>query len=185
MDTHRHKTQKRQTHSYTPYSKSNGLPSDQLQTLLAEGAKDAYSRQWHRIERGLRLNRLRLFIEDISADYAMNKEEKDNLFLFLQKALDKKLLNTLKVVLYDISAQRITSIKGLDMKRNEEGQLVYELNAKKPRDDATRKRKKEDLPSVSISPSMIPTPIPTPSVSLDEKIEDPEDPEDPEEKKGE
>jgi len=167
MDTPRHKTQKRQTHSYTPYTKNTGQPSDQLQTMLEEGAKDAYSRQWHRIERGLRLNRLRLFVEHISADYAMNKEEKDNLFLFLQKALDKKLLNTLKVVLYDTVAQHITSIKGLDMKRNEEGQLMYELNAKKPRDDATRKRKKEDLPSVSISSSILPS-----SHVINEKIED-------------
>lgn len=169
MDTHRHKTQKRQTHSYTPYSKSGGLPSDQLQTILEEGAKDAYSRQWHRIERGLRLNRIRLFIEDISTDYSMNKEERDNLFIFLQKALDKKLLNTLKVVQYDIVAQRITSIKGLSMKRDEDGQLIYDLNAKKTRDDATRKRKKDELPSVSISSSMIS------GVPLTEKIEDAEE----------
>lgn len=184
MDTPRHKTHKRQIHSYTPYSKTAGSQvSDPLQTILEEGAKDAYSRQWHRIERGLRLNRLRRFVEDISTDYAMNKEEKDNLFLFLQKALDKKLLNTLKVVLYDTVAQRITSIKGLDMKRREDGQLIYELNAKKVRDDVTRKRKKEDLPSVSISIHATPattattanaaiSTTPDSPLSIDEKIEE-------------
>lgn len=178
MDTPRHKTHKRQTHSYTPYSKSAGSQvSDPLQMILEEGAKDAYSRQWHRIERGLRLNRLRRFVEDISTDYAMNKEEKENLFLFLQKALDKKLLNTLKVVLYDTVEQRITSIKGLDMKRREDGQLIYELNPKKIRDDATRKRKKEDLPSVSISlPSTSSSSTLSAThnfpLSLEEKIED-------------
>ena len=54
---------------------------DPLRLLLEEGAKNAYSRQWHRIERGLRLNRIRLFIEEIASEYAMDKEEKEQLFL--------------------------------------------------------------------------------------------------------
>ena len=155
MDTFRHKTQKR--HAYTPSAHPRPTATEQLQLLLEEGAKDAYSRQWHRIERGLRLNRLRLFIEDISPPYELTKEEKDGLFLFLQKALDKKLLNTLKVVQYDSVAQRILSIKGLDMKRDpESGLLSYGLRAKDLRVDTTRKRKKEELPSVSVPVSVAP-----------------------------
>lgn len=147
MESLRHKTQKR--HTYAP-SQSH---AEQLQLHLEKGAKDAYARQWHRIERGLRLNRLRLFIDEISNEYAMNKEEKDNLFLFLQKALDKKLLNTLKVVQYDQITQRILSIKGLSIQRKDTGVLTFELDqkdSKKPRADTTRKRKKEELPSVSV-----------------------------------
>lgn len=148
MDSQRHKTFKRGI----PFDAKEAERSDPLRAILEEGARDAYSRQWHRIERGLRLNRLRLFIEEISGSYEMKKEEKDQLFLFLQKALDKKLLNTLKVVQYDTATQRILSIKGLDMKRNPEtGQLQYELNAKKPKEIGTRKRRKDDIPSVSVS----------------------------------
>jgi hypothetical protein len=148
MDSHRHKTYKRAV----SYESKELDRSDPLRSILEEGAKDAYSRQWHRIERGLRLNRLRLFIEEISPNYSMSKEEKDQLFIYLQKALDKKLLNTLKVVQYDTATQRILSIKGLDMKRNEEtGQLQYELNSKKPKETGTRKRRKDDVPSVSVS----------------------------------
>ncbi len=100
----------------------------------------------------------------------MNKEEKDGLFLFLQKALDKKQLNTLKVVQYDPLAQRILSIKGLDMKRlPETGQLVYELQAKKGRVETTRKRKKEEVPSVSVPAPALPEALPA---LPQEKIED-------------
>lgn len=147
MDSLRHKTQKR--HIYV----SSQSHTEQLQLHLEKGQKDAYARQWHRIERGLRLNRIRLFIEDISNEYAMNKEEKDNLFLFLQKALDKKLLNTLKVVHYDLTAEKILSIKGLSIQRNDTGMLVFDLDqkdGKKPRTDTTRKRKKEEVSAVSI-----------------------------------
>jgi hypothetical protein len=148
MESQRHKTYKRAV----SYDSKEAERSDPLRSILEEGAKDAYSRQWHRIERGLRLNRLRLFVEEISPNYGMTKDEKEQLFVFLQKALDKKLLNTLKVVQYDTSTQRILSIKGLDMKRNEEtGQLNYELNAKKTKDVGTRKRRKDEIPSVSVS----------------------------------
>jgi len=147
MDSYRHRTQKRVSTEKTEMDEK----MDPLRLLLEEGAKNAYSRQWHRIERGLRLNRIRLFIEEIASEYAMDKEEKEQLFLFLQRSLDKKLLNTLKVVHYDPTAQRILSIKGLDMKREEvTGKLVYELNAKKTRADTTRKRRKEEVPSVSV-----------------------------------
>ena len=123
--------------------------------LLEDSAREAYTRPWHRIERGLRLNRLRIFIEDISPQYAMTKEEKDGLFLFLQKALDKKLLNTLKIVNYDQDTQRITTIKGLELKRIDIstspsfGVLKWGFSEKKPKTIETRKRKKEEVPSVS------------------------------------
>lgn len=147
MESQRHnKTQKRQT--------NDGMDCNQNETnfknLLEDSAREAYSRPWHRIERGLRLNRLRIFIEQIAPQYNMTKEEKDVFFLFLQKALDKKLLNTLKVVNYDQESQRITTIRGLEIKRTDEGQLKWGFSTKKPRTDATRKKKKGDeAPSVS------------------------------------
>ena len=145
MDTQRHKTYKK--------SNSDAELDDQFKLLLEAGAREAYLRPWHRIERGLRLNRLRIFVEDITPQYEITPIEKEEIFVFLQKALDKKLLNTLKVVLYDQSTQRITMIKGLEIKRNEEGILKCGFGVKKPRTDTTRKKKKsEENFSVSIIP---------------------------------
>jgi len=186
---HRHKTQKKPTCDADTVSDTKPSGETTFANLLEDSAREAYSRPWHRIERGLRLNRLRIFVEDISPQFDMTKEEKDGLFLFLQKALDKKLLNTLKVVNYDQETQRITAIKGLEMKRSEIptgatdgtnpeginpkgalnpegvsrplgalnpegvsrplGALKWGFSAKKPKTIETRKRKKEEVPSVS------------------------------------
>ena len=122
---------------------------ESFKTLLDDGVKNAYSRPWHRIERGLRLNRLRRYIDDIAVHNEMSDEEKEGLFVFFQKALDKKLLNTLKVVQYDQEKQHIVSIKGFDLKRVD-GVLKWELVAKKVKSEsakattktaATRKKK--------------------------------------------
>jgi len=129
----RHKTQKKGVES-----------NDTFKTLLEDSAKEAYSRPWHRIERGLRLNRLRIFIEDISDQFNMTKEEKESFFIFLQKALDKKLLNTLKVVQYDQDTQRIKLIRGLEIKRQQD---VLKWGFVKKQKSDTRKKKKEDMVS--------------------------------------
>lgn len=140
----RHKTYK---HGMT--NPTDDYSPDQFRTLLEDGAREAYLRPWHRLERGLRLNRLRLFIEEVAPQFIMGKEEREGLFVFLQKALDKKLLNTLKVVQYDKDTQRITTIRGLEIKR-EEDVLKWNFSVKKARTaDTTRKKKKEELPSTS------------------------------------
>ena len=127
---------------------------DTFKALLEDSAREAYVRPWHRLERGLRLNRLRFFIEEVAPQYQMTKEERDGFFLFLQKALDKKLLNTLKVVQYDQETQRIVTIKGLEIKRSAEGVLKWAFSAKKVKTEGTRKKRKEELPSVSTEPKL-------------------------------
>lgn len=143
MDSQRHKTQKKTLNDSENQIKVNE-PNDTFKTLLEDSAREAYSRPWHRIERGLRLNRLRIFVEDVSPQFNITKDEKDAFFVFLQKALDKKLLNTLKVVNYDQETQRIASIRGLEIKRNQDGILKWGFSTKKQKPDGTRKKKRGD-----------------------------------------
>jgi hypothetical protein len=139
--TTRHKTLKR---SSVDHDNGDNDKNDAFKTLLEDSAREAYSRPWHRLERGLRLNRIRIFIEDITSVYNLTKDEKDALFIYLQKALDKKLLNTHKIVQYDQENQKIIAVKGLELKRNTEGIIRWGFSAKKPRTDITRKKKKSE-----------------------------------------
>jgi hypothetical protein len=142
----RHKTHK--------HIVSDDIPQggDRFKTLLDSGVEEAYKRPWHRIERGLRLNRLRIFIEEIAPEFSITDDEKKSLFIYLQKALDNRLLNTIKVVHYNQELQRITTIKGLELKRNQEGALKW---AMKQKTEGTRKKKsKDESPSVSTPVAM-------------------------------
>ncbi|NCV86319.1 MAG: hypothetical protein EBW14_10695, partial [Oxalobacteraceae bacterium] len=60
----------------------------------------------------------------------------------LKFEIDKKLLNTLKVVNYDTEKQRITMIRGFEIKRVQDGTLKWGFSVKKPKTDITRKKKK-------------------------------------------
>lgn len=146
MDSQRHKTQKRTITDLNEKSEQE----ENFKSLLEDSAREAYSRPWHRLERGLRLNRIRMYIEEIAAQNNMTKEEKEAFFIYLQKALDKKLLNTLKVVQYEQEKQKIQAIRGLEIKRNAEGQLKWGFSAKKQRTDVTRKKKKDDAQATNV-----------------------------------
>lgn len=142
----KHKTfKKSQTDSSTnlqqlPYS--SGEEPASLRAILEDSALQAYSRPWHRLERGLRLNRLRLFVEEFGSAHALNPSEKELFFKYLQKALDKNQLNTHKIVNYRPEINKIIGIIGLEIRRSADGTARWGFNAKKKIE--TKKKKKDD-----------------------------------------
>lgn len=119
------------------------LPQDEtFKNLLDESAREAYSRPWHRLERGLRLNRLRLYVEEVGPQCSFTKEEKDAFFGFLQRSLDKKLLNTHKIVNYEPERQKIMCIRGLEVRRLPDGTAKWGFTVKKTKSDTAATRRK-------------------------------------------
>jgi hypothetical protein len=132
QEQHRNKTIKRSLED---------LPQDEtFKNLLDESAREAYSRPWHRLERGLRLNRLRLYVEEVGPQCSFTVEEKEQFFVFLQKALDKKLLNTHKIVNYEPERQKIMCIRGLEVRRLPDGTAKWGFTIKKTKADTTRRK---------------------------------------------
>lgn len=120
-------------------------PSDQFRNLLDESARDAFMRPWHRLERGLRLNRLRMYVEQMAPQCSFTVDEKANFFGFLQRALDRKLLNTHKIVNYIPEKQHIESIRGLEVRRAPDGTAKWGFSVKKAKEaTGTRKKRKTD-----------------------------------------
>jgi len=101
--------------------------NDSLLNFLEQDAGSAYKRQWHRLERGLRLNRLRKFSNDEAARLNLTEIEKTTLYNLLVKSLEKKQLNSKTAVIYDSEKEAITEIKGLVMHRNSEGMLLFKI----------------------------------------------------------
>lgn len=116
---------------------SGGFPgsmsdrADQFMKFLETNSEDAFTRPWHRLERGMRLNRLRRFVDEETERFKLSEEEKFSLFTLLMKALDKKQLNTKSIVNYDTEQQKILEIKGLVSHRQASGNVVYQLSEKK------------------------------------------------------
>lgn len=89
----------------------------------AESAS-AFQRPWLRLERGLRLQKLRQFSEEYPG---LSSEEKDTLLKVLVKANDAKQLNTKQHIVYE--NEKILSIRGLKMTRIGDEAATFKIEA--------------------------------------------------------
>lgn len=94
----------------------------------------AFQRPWLRIERGLRLQKLRQFSDEYPG---LSAEEHENLFKTLVKANDARLLNTKQQIVYEDA--KIQSIRGLKMVRIGDTPATFKIEAARP---ATTKKAK-------------------------------------------
>ena len=131
--THRNKTIRRSATSFDVSENALDYAMNQsMQNILNSEASTAYKKPWHRLERGLRLNRLRAFVDELGAARSFTPSEEDSLLALLTKALDKKLLNSKAAVEYDSVQEKITEIKPLVMHQGANGvlfQLLEKRNA--------------------------------------------------------
>ena len=103
------------------------VPNTALVNFLRQESESAFRRPWHRLERGLRMNRLRKFSEDEAKRLKLSEQEKNNLFVLLNKSLERKLLNSKTAVIYDQDQEKITEIKGLVSHRTSTGETLFQL----------------------------------------------------------
>ncbi len=117
-------------------------PNSAFQKFLDNKTEDAFTRPWHRLERGLRLNRLRLFTKQESERFNLPEKDQAALFALLTKALDKKFLNSKTTVIYDQQQQKILEIKGLTFSPQADGKVQFQFSER--RAGVTLKKKRDD-----------------------------------------
>ena len=130
--------------------------NESLQELLKRESEVAFKKPWHRLERGMRLNRLRLFVDSMKDNKGLQEEEAVALLTLLTKSLDKKFLNSKNAVIYDIDNEKILEIKNLVMHQKADGSYIFQL-LEKPLRNATTMRRKPVVPTqVTTNASPIP-----------------------------
>ena len=130
-----------------PKSQSYGLNSE-LESFLNVNASEAYKRPWHRLERGLRLNRIRNFVDAEKARLNLSNDDTDYLKGKIDKALEKKLLNSKNCVIYDQEKEEIQEIKGLIYHKTADGRMLSSIVDKKVGVTFRKKNKNDPLGTV-------------------------------------
>jgi len=103
----------------------------ELENFLNVNANEAYKRPWHRLERGLRLNRIRAFVEAEKQRLQLSDQDTEYLQGKVEKALEKKLLNSKTCVIYDQEKEQIQEIKGLIYHKTADGRILSSIVDKK------------------------------------------------------
>jgi hypothetical protein len=105
--------------------------NESLDNMLNAESTAAYKRPWHRLDRGLRLNRLRAFTDTLTVQRGLKPAEVTALMQLLTRALDRKILNSKTSVLYDLEKEEITEIKPLIMHQNSQGEVLFQILEKR------------------------------------------------------
>jgi hypothetical protein len=105
--------------------------ADKFMNFLSTNADNAFTRPWHRLERGLRINRIRKYVADETAKLNFSEVEQQRMFDTLSKALDKKQLNSKSVVIYDQEKQEILEIKGFSYHSISDGTMLFVYSERK------------------------------------------------------
>ena len=132
-----------------------------LEQFLNLNASEAYKRPWHRLERGLRLNRIRKFIESETGRMGLAQQDVENLTNLLHRALDKKLLNSKTCVIYDQDKEEIQEIKGLIYHKTADGRIVSQILEKKQGVTLRRKATKPSSSEQNVNSAAAQTPTTT------------------------
>ena len=119
--------------------------SERTFQMLNQDAGNALKRPWHKLERGLRIGRIREFVSREKDRLNLNDEDNDLLFKLLSKALDRKILNSKASVTYDHDTEKITEIKGLVSHTNAAGSTRYQIIEMKP--GSTLKKRAKETPT--------------------------------------
>ena len=95
-------------------SRSNNIEKStnfDLHKLIDEEKKSIYNKPWNKLEPGLKINRLNLFVEELKNKYDLNTLQKMNLHELLIKNCEKNKLNKNSEVIYNIEESTISEIK--------------------------------------------------------------------------
>ena len=124
---------------------------------LATDAENSLKRPWHKLERGLRVGRLREFVARETERLKLDAEDTDALFKLLTKALDKKLLSSKAAVTYDTVNEKITEVKGLVSHTTANNKTKFQILEKKS--GTTMKRRPSlvaSQPATQLSKDLVP-----------------------------
>ena len=152
MSAIRNKTVRRSTHDIS-HNVIDFSVNESLQRLIDVEAGGAYKKPWHRLERGLRMNRIRLFVDDLAQKRGFKESEKQSLLSLLMKSLDKKLLNSKTSVEYDNDEACIKEIKPLVMHQAANGDVLFQLLEK--RNAVTFRKRAPATEFVEVAPSSL------------------------------
>jgi len=113
--------------------------------MLSQDAGNALKRPWHKLERGLRIGRLREYVARETEKMKLSVKDSDTLFKLLCDGLDRKMLSSKAAVTYDHDSEKITEIKGLVAHTAATGSVKYQLLEKKL--GTTQKKRSKEPPT--------------------------------------
>ena len=91
---------------------------EKIKKLLKKEQEEIYKQPWNKLDSGLKINRIKSFVDNESKVNKLNKKQSEDLKNILIKACNANMINKSNDVSYDISGGYILKIKYLTFNSN-------------------------------------------------------------------
>lgn len=120
-----------------------------LDALFAAEVSNTFQQPWQKLDRGGRLDRLRKFVNEYTADPALTPAERASLLTAVLQAFELRQLNSKLAVDYDPAAATITAIRGLRERINgASGLRTFRIDAAPPTRTTQRRAPAKGTPPI-------------------------------------
>ena len=105
--------------------------TDNLDEFLEKEKNSNKSKPWSKLGRSTKLKKIAHFVNHFSTENDLNSIEKKQLQTYLNNSLDRKKLQRVKDVIYDVKLGRIKAIPGLTFNKNKQKFTLRRVDKKK------------------------------------------------------
>jgi len=118
--------------------------SENLDDFLQKEKAQNKSKPWSKLGRSTKLNKLEVFVTQFAIEKKLTDIEKKQLHSYLNTSLDRKKLQRVKDVNYDVKTGRIKAIPGLTYNKNKHKYTLRRVDKKKSTLKGLAPKRKKD-----------------------------------------
>jgi hypothetical protein len=119
--------------------------TENLDDFLQKEKAQNINKPWSKLGRSTKLKKIEEFVERFAMEKEINDTEKKQLNHYLNTSLDRKKLQRVKDVTYDVKTGRIKAIPGLTFNKNKHKFTLRRVDKKKSTLAPKRKKDKIDI----------------------------------------
>ena len=98
--------------------KTNHESEEQIKDLLSKEKEEVYKQNWNKLDLGMKINRLKIHLDELEIKHSLNGEQKEKLRILLMASCNAGILNKNSEITYNNEECKIVCIKNLTL--NEE-----------------------------------------------------------------
>lgn len=122
-------------------NKINHETDEKIKDLLTKEKEEVYKQNWNKLDLGMKINRIKLYIDDLEIKHSLDLDQKEKLRILLMKECNSGKLNKNSEITYDKFNCKILSIKNLKFDEQKKDFKLEIVETKKNKVSSSSKSK--------------------------------------------
>ena len=117
---------------------------EQIKDMLTKEKEEVYKQNWNKLDLGMKINRLKIHLDELEIKYSLNSEQKEKLRILLMGACSSGNLNKNSEITYDKEQCKVISIKNLTLNEETNEFKLEIVESKKTKVSSSKSRSNID-----------------------------------------